>query len=227
MSESSPVIQIFESSPLKALVSIPLSPLPAGQKRPVLCFLHGYAEAAPIDIRAGVTRHGPLRPGNTSLATDPFLVVAPQLPRPGGDVWGRYADPVRRIISDVQQIYGGDAQRTYLTGFSFGANGVADLALAQSGFWAAFWLVDPTRVPSASPPGPIWLSVGEASRSARARFIRALGLEPAGGDLNMEKLWRDDGEDHVGSARRAYDDEQIYRWLLSKRLRHNPAEIVP
>ena len=27
-------------------------------------------------------------------------------------------------------------------------------------------------------------------------------------------VWADDGEDHVGSARLAYADEGIYRWLL-------------
>ncbi|HEY0036641.1 MAG TPA: hypothetical protein VGB66_08145 [Longimicrobium sp.] len=145
---------------MRYLLSVP-DGAPSGP-RPVLCFLHGYDEAAPTEIFEGVTRHGPLRPGSDGSAMQQMIVVAPQLPA-AGDIWRRYADVVRDIVSRVQAEHGGDPARTYLTGFSFGGNGVFDLALCQPGFWAALWPVDPTRVPGGDPGLPVWMSSGEVS----------------------------------------------------------------
>ena len=49
---------------------------------------------------------------------------------------------------------------------------------------------------------------GAIARPQRQAFVRALKLG------THERVWADDGEDHVGSARVAYGDERIYRWLL-------------
>jgi poly(3-hydroxybutyrate) depolymerase len=200
-----PGTEVVEAAPLRYLLSVPSAPGP----RPVLCFLHGYDEAAPMDIRRALTLHGPLRPGNPPLD---FIVVAPQLPR-AGDVWHRYADDVRGIVSAVQARHDGDAARTYLTGFSFGGNGVFDLALAQPGIWAALWAVDPTRVPQRDPGLPVWLSFGEVARRQTPGFTRVLSLRAEG-----DRVGLDEGEDHVGSAAHAYRDERIYRWLLANSL---------
>lgn len=209
-------ISILESVGLRYMLSIPAEQPDGNQRTPVLCFLHGYDEGAPTEIRRGLTRHGPLRPGSAPQAVEDFVVVAPQLPR-AGDLWYRFAEPVRAIVEEVQRQFGGDAQRTYLSGFSFGGNGVFDLAELQPDFWAALWAVDPTRVPAAELPRPVWLSIGQAARRGTAEFIETLGLGPAQDSLDGDRLYLDEGEDHVGSAKRAYEDERIYRWLLSKR----------
>jgi dienelactone hydrolase len=133
-----------------------------------------------------------------------FIVVAPQLPV-AGDTWHRAADSVRQIISAVHANHGGDHSRTYLKGFSFGGNGVFDLAVHQRGLWAAIWSVDPTRVPSRDPAAPVWLSFGEISRYSKSAFIRALALQPFTATPLGERVYADDGQD-------------IYAWLLSKRL---------
>ena len=207
-------MKIFDAAPLPYAVSVPAG---AGAPLPLLCFLHGYDEAAPMEPAAGVTRHGPLHPGSSPLAARDFIVVAPQLPR-AGDHWHACADAVRRIVDDVRADHGGDPARTYLTGFSFGGNGVFDLALAQPDFWAALWAVDPTRVPREEIRRPVWLSVGGIARRARDAFVRALALAPAEGDTPAgDRLYLDEGEDHVGSATRAYRDDRVYRWLLSRR----------
>ena len=198
-------IEVVEAAPLRYLLSIP--PAPAEGPRPVLCFLHGYGEAAPMDIRRALTMHGPLRPGDPRTE---LIVVAPQLPR-AGDVWHLYADAVRDIVTAVHARHGGDLRRTYLSGFSFGGNGVFDLALAQPDLWAALWAVDPTRVPQRDPVRPVWLSFGEVARRQSPDFVRVLGLRAEG-----DRVGVDEGEDHVGSAARAYRDERIYDWLLSK-----------
>jgi len=64
-------------------------------------------------------------------------------------------------------------------------------------------------VPRQAPKQPLWLSAGEAARAQKLAFVHALALgEPD------TRVWADDGKDHVGSARAAYGDERIYRWLL-------------
>jgi poly(3-hydroxybutyrate) depolymerase len=210
-------IHLVEGPPLPYLLSVPADGGASRGPLPVLCFLHGYDEGAPMETRAALTRHGPLRPGTPSGVLRDFLVVAPQLPR-RGDLWHRHAGDVRRIVAGVRDEHGGDPERTYLSGFSFGGNGVFDLALAQPGFWAALWPVDPTRVPRADPGRPVWLSFGQVARHGKASFLRALGLAPADAAPGGDRLYLDEGHDHVGSATSAYRDERIYAWLLSKRL---------
>ena len=208
---------LVESGPLPYLQSIPAGTESRQDRWPVLCFLHGYGEAAPLEIHRGVTRHGPLRPGSSPRAVDEFIIIAPQLPR-AGDIWHAHADSVNQIVTRVQRELRGDLQRTYLSGFSFGGNGVFDLAVAQPNFWAALWPVDPTRVPRADPQRPIWLSIGEAARRGKQQFIQAVDLKPAESVPQGDHLYLDEGEDHVGSASSAYRDERIYTWLLSKQL---------
>lgn len=208
---------VVDDEVLPYLLSLP----PAGSARPpeagwpVLAFLHGHDEAAPVDIAQGVMRHGPLSATSSPAAVRDFIVVAPQLPH-GGDTWHRYADAVFRIVEQVRMEHGGDARRTFLTGFSYGGNGVFDLALSRRDYWAALWPVDPTRVPRSDPGRPVWLSVGQVARGASTSFVRALGLEPAGAAPSGDRLYLDEGEDHVGSARSAYADDRIYAWLLSR-----------
>ena len=208
---------LVESGPLRYLQSVPTGHASRQEPWPVLCFLHGYGEAAPLEIHRGVTRHGPLRPGSSPRAVDEFIIIAPQLPR-AGDIWHTHADSVKQIVTLVQSELRGDFQRTYLSGFSFGGNGAFDLAVAQPNFWAALWPVDPTRVPSADPQRPIWLSIGEAARRGKQQFIQAAGLKPAASVPQGDRLYLDEGEDHVGSATSAYRDDRIYSWLLSMQL---------
>ncbi|HEX8245317.1 MAG TPA: hypothetical protein VF541_17520 [Longimicrobium sp.] len=210
-------IELVESAPLRYLLSVPETK-GDGDAAPVLCFLHGYDEGAPANIRAALTLHGPLRPASAETATRDFIVVAPQLPEQG-DLWHRHAENVLRIVTDVRAAHGGDARRTYLTGFSFGGNGVFDLALLQPDFWAALWAVDPTRVPRRDVGRPAWLSFGAVARRGKEAFIRALRLVPAADPIpDADRLYLDEGQDHVGSARLAYADARIYRWLLAKEL---------
>lgn len=213
-----PVPRLAQSGPLPFLLSRP-SAAPV-EPRPVLVFLHGYREGAPEEIGDALTRHGPLRAGNPAVAVDELIVVAPQLPVQG-DLWRDSADAVRDIVRRVQAEHGGDPRRTYLTGFSFGGNGVFDLGLAQPGLWTALWSVDPTRVPDRDPGLPVWLSSGAISRRLQAVFEATLRLQPAGPGPLGDRIVTDEGSDHAGTAALAYGDERIYRWLLARR--HPPA----
>ena len=183
-----------------------LSVPPGAGPHPLICFLHGYDEAAPAPLQEALTRHGPLRPGNPPSVADGFILLAPQLPF-AGDTWHRYAHDVHGLVETTLQTHGGDAGRVYLTGFSFGANGVFDLAHFERSTWAALWAVDPTRVPRRAFAQPVWISIGEVARHLKDSFIAAL-------PLNDKHICEDHGDDHVGAARRAYADERIYSWLL-------------
>lgn len=209
---------VVESGPLRYLQRLPAGHGTSEQTWPLLVFLHGYDEAAPLEIDRALTRHGPLRPESSQRAVEEFIIVAPQLPR-AGDLWHTQADSVRRIATEVQRELGGDPQRTYLSGFSFGGNGVFDLAVAQQDFWAALWPVDPTRVPGLDPKRPVWLSFGDAARRGKQSFIQALDLKPAESAPQGDRVYLDEGKDHVGSATHAYRDDRIYHWLLSQQLR--------
>ncbi len=209
--------RLVESGPLAYLLSVPAGAGPW----PLLCFLHGYDEGAPMPIRKALTLHGPLAPASSAAATQ-FLIVAPQLPT-RGDLWYRYGVAVRAILEQVLVATAADPQRMFLTGFSYGANGVFDLALDVPGVWAGLWPVDPTRVPGEDPGRPVWFSSGEISRRQARAFIQRLRLEPAQDGEDQDRVYQDDGQDHVDTARLAYGDDRIYRWLLRQPSRDHRA----
>jgi predicted peptidase len=214
---SRPAARLVEGAPLPYLLSVPEGgEAPAGGW-PLLCFLHGYGEGAPMPIREALALHGPLAPTGSPRATTEFVVLAPQLPI-RGDHWHGHAEGVEAIVREAQARHGADRERTALTGFSFGGNGVFDLALEQPGLWSALWPVDPTRVPRQDPGRPVWLSVGEISRMQADAFVRRLHLAPPVRGAAGDRVYVDQGQDHVGTARLAYRDDRIYDWLLSRRL---------
>src|SRR3954468_16051834 len=83
---------------LKSMQHIVSAPRAAGPL-PLLCFLHGYGEAAPMAIDRALRRHRPLAASAAALARREFIILAPQLPI-AGDLWGRHADRVRTLIDD-------------------------------------------------------------------------------------------------------------------------------
>jgi len=215
-------IRVFAAAPLRYAVSAPSGSPASTDGWPVLCFLHGHHEGAPLDLLDGVTRHGPLRGESWPGARERFVIVAPQLPV-AGDHWHEHAETVVDLVTRVGGAHGGDRARTYLTGFSFGGNGVLDLALAHPEAWAALWAVDPTRVPRGRVDLPLWLSLGEIARPLTDSFVSELRLASADED-DGNRLWEDDGLDHVTTATRAYARERTYRWLLARRA--PPAAVV-
>lgn len=216
-------LQEVGTASLPCLVSVPQTGLRSQPGfRPLLCFVHGYDEGPPTPLRDGLTRHGPLASTASPTVRSEFIVVAPRLPM-RGDRWGAVTDDVLKVVRSVQARHGGDPDRSYLTGFSFGGNGVFDLALAQPDAWAALWPVDPTRVPLEDPGRPVWLSLGEVCRRNRNAFIRRLSLDAPAPGATADRIFEDRGEDHVGTATRAYRDERIYRWLLSRKLPSSPS----
>jgi predicted peptidase len=183
---------------------------------PLLCFLHGFDEGAPAPIEAALEKHGPLRKSNPAFIRDTFIIVAPQLANQG-DLWRHFHNNVREILKQVQNDHEIDPSRKYLTGFSFGGNGVIDFGIMQPQDWAALWAVDPTRIPRSEVQPPIWLSIGEVARSGKAALIRSLQLVPKR-DPAADRVYVDEGLSHVRTAASAYEDVSIYQWLLARSL---------
>ena len=211
--------RITRFAPLSGVISSPPSRR-AGAA--LLCFLHGRGEAQPLDTVTAMTMHGPL--GATSAVDAPgnnvdFVVVAPQLPI-AGDHWHEQADRVVALVRAVEAEHGTDPSRRDLTGFSFGGNGVFDLAHRQREIWAALWAVDPTRIPEPDLVAPLWLSLGSSARPVTASSVARLGsvaLDPDARDApaGAPRLHLDLGQGHVETAERAYADARIYRWLAT------------
>ena len=146
-------MQILQKESLRHLVAPPPIPEIDGGRMPVLCFLHGLCEAAPMEIRQALRFHGPLRHRAACHMIQRFAFIAPQLPSPQSR-WRYHVDEVLHIVRDAQSSFYGDLQRAYLTGFSYGADAVFKVAQAAPDLWAALWAVDPQRV--VTQPGTAW-----------------------------------------------------------------------
>jgi hypothetical protein len=183
--------------------------------RPVLCFLHGSGEHdGALSLAEALARHGPLKDdARTRTASAGFVVIVPQLPAPGGNVWHRYAADLEGLVRAVQRDHAGDPTRTYLTGFSYGGNGVLRLAGMQPRLWAALWPVDPTLRPIPRPAQPTWLSLGERSRGDERGLDRRGYRHQRVATDDTTAIYLDYGKDHPGTATYAYRDARIYAWL--------------
>lgn len=209
----------FEHDSFRCLVSVPVGD-PSEQGWPVLVFLHGSAEAAPIALHSALTLHGPLNPAADPVAVREFLIVAPQLPAPGGNVWGSRADDVRSIARQIAARRCGDPEKMYLTGFSYGGNGVFGIGAEQPEAWAALWAVDPTELPPAKLKPPIWVSAGQYARRIEKELKDLLDVRDRnpGEAPSMDQVYEDAGLEHVETARNAYGSGEPYRWLLGREL---------
>ncbi|MBI4519154.1 MAG: hypothetical protein HY699_25465 [Deltaproteobacteria bacterium] len=146
----------------------------AGARYPVLCFLHGDKECGRgpdkgKEIERAMSEHGPLLADEScSIARAKFIIVCPQLPYPGGDVWRNHCGAVLQIVRQMHEREQGDPTATYLAGFSYGGDGVFDIAAMGSDIsWKALWGVDPTREPIGKPGCATWLSAGPRARAAK------------------------------------------------------------
>lgn len=215
--------RVREYRSFKCLISVPVGATREGGW-PLLVFLHRSGEAAPNELNAALTTHGPLCARSGCAATRRFVVVAPQLPEPGSDVWELQAGAVKAIGLDVANDYGGNFARIYLTGFSFGGNGVLKIGVRERDAWAALWPVDPTMRPAEGTDRPLWLSAGPLSRANKAAFRNVWGLQDCVPEAppHSTRVYEDAGLNHVDTASAAYRNDDIYCWLLTHCSRNRP-----
>jgi predicted peptidase len=220
---SAPILR--DKYALACVISLPDLHASSSGPWPVLCFLHGDGEAVDYmgagkrykDCFAALRAHGPLK-FEGSLQTSDFIIVAPQLPGLGGDVWEDYAANLEKILLALQVEFDADLRRTYLSGFSYGANGVFDIGDRQQGRWAALWPVDATRIfRQDSRRPPVWLWYGTDTQVMNDE--NAMGLLEVGSKDKCptgDKLVSRTGKGHVPTAISAYKDSRVYRWLSQR-----------
>ncbi|MDH5831153.1 prolyl oligopeptidase family serine peptidase [Luteimonas sp. M1R5S18] len=113
-------------------VFVPARAAAAG-KAPVILFLHGSGERGADNQRQVAVGLGPQV--RRQADTFPAIVVFPQVPEDGE--WNQVVDVTFAQLDAATREFGGDPDRTYLTGLSMGGYGAWELALRQSYRFAA------------------------------------------------------------------------------------------
>jgi predicted peptidase len=208
-------------------------------KWPVILFLHGYGEEGedgllPTDvgIAAAIRNH---------VDRFPFVVVIPQCRK--NDWWTNVpmeAEALKALDQTMKE-FKGDPQRVYLTGLSMGGYGTWALGAQYASKFAALAPVcGGIRLPpgddmpnahntddSADPYAavaqkigktPVWVFHGGSDPVVPVQESRQMveALKAAGGNVRYTEY---SGVGH-NSWGKAYDEADLFAWLLAQRLSH-------
>lgn len=105
----------------------------SGEKPPVVLFLHGAGERGEDGVKPTLVGLGPY--ANAHADTFPAIVVFPQVRENEG--WDDAIPFALAALDAATREFGGDRERTYLTGISMGGYGVWTLARFQPDLFAA------------------------------------------------------------------------------------------
>ena len=192
---------------------------------PLLIFLHGIGERG--DDLNKLKIYGP-----TAILSNPeraktwkFFTVAPQC---FPDGWWS-ATQLEAMLDDVCAKYPVDKDRVYVTGLSMGGFGTWSL-LAEC----------PEKIAAAAPicgggdpnaaakmaTTPIWAFHGDKDNLVPLGMSKAMieANQKAGNPEAKLTVYEGVGHD---SWTNAYADEELYKWLLSKRLSGKPTKVEP
>ena len=185
---------------------------------PVVLFLHGIDENgtdnehvnANNDLLVNLTENFP--------SQFPAIIVAPQCP--DNFAWG--PDLLTAIMAEIEQIqeqYGADRNRLYITGQSMGGNGV----------WLMLTMF-PDKIAAAVPLSaggdplqaeifkrvPIWVFHGADDDicSPEQSVVMVEALKSVGGNVKYTEFPNVGHESWV----QAYAKEELYEWMFSQRL---------
>jgi len=181
------------------------------QQWPLMLFLHGSGERGTnLDL---VKKNGP--PKLVEEGRDfPFIIISPQCPE--GQWWS--VDVLNALLDKIIRKYRIDEDRVYLTGLSMGGFGTWEFALKHPGRFAAIApvcgggdTIDIDEMKSV----PVWaFHGGKDNVVPTQRSIDMVNaLKNNGGDARIT-IYPDDGHD---SWTHAYNNEELYQWLLSHR----------
>jgi predicted peptidase len=182
----------------------------ANKAWPLVLFLHGSGERG-TDLEV-VKKHGPPK-----LVAEgkqfPFILVSPQCPP--NQWWDSIV--LKGLVDDVQTRCHVDPDRVYVTGLSMGGFGTWDLARHYPQKFAAIAPIcgggDPQFARNLAHM-PAWVFHGEDDHTVPIQRSEEMveALKKAG-DTDV-KFTRYPGVGH-DSWVKAYDDPQLYEWLLS------------
>ena len=178
---------------------------------PLMLFLHGSGERG-TDLEL-VKKHGP--PKLIAAGKDfPFIVVSPQCPK------SRWWEPLELValLDEISSKYKVDTDRIYLTGLSMGGFGTWQLAFYAPNKFAAiapvcgggeyYWAKQIAHL-------PIWAFHGgkdAAVPPARSQLMVDV-INKLGGTAKLT-IYPEAGHD---AWTEAYNDPELYEWLLEQR----------
>ena len=183
-----------------------------GQERwPLLLFLHGSGERG-TDIEL-VETHGPpklIAEGKSF----PFIVVSPQAARRR---W--VPEALNAMLDDVIRKYRVDKDRVYVTGLSMGGSGTWALAAAFPDKFAAIAPICGSGDPAdakALKDMPVWVFHGAEDDAVPVKRSQEMvdALKEAGSTSVKFTVYPEAGHD---SWTEAYNDPELYHWLLKHR----------
>jgi predicted peptidase len=143
----------------------------------------------------------------------PFIIVAPQSPRPEWDVGALDA-----LLDEIMARYRVDVDRVYLTGSSMGGYGTWALAAAHPERFAAMAPICGGGNPASADRlrgVPTWAFHGAEDRTVPPEESRKMvaALERAGGDVRLT-IYPGVGHDAWTIT---YADSGLYAWFLAHR----------
>jgi predicted peptidase len=160
------------------------------------------------------------------LPAGPMLGAVQSDTFPGGiktlpDGWDKVEEDLLTMLNFAQQYYQGDAQRTYLTGLSYGGFGTWHFASTHPERFAAIapvvgWGHPDYMAPIAKAKIPSWTFAGGLDGVVQPRYFFAgiNKLKELGAPDVRFTIHEDMGHD---TWRRVYGGQDLYDWLLSKR----------
>ncbi|HTM46675.1 MAG TPA: hypothetical protein VL137_17085 [Polyangiaceae bacterium] len=156
------------------------------KKWPVIVFMHGIGEVnAAGDMLNMNTKHSLPRQVENPDWDWPFIVISPQI---ASDGWVNHATEIGAALDVIEQQYGGDPNRIYLTGLSYGGVGTLSVGIALADRIAALMPVNPGGsvdnwgMRAAIKDKPIWFFTGANDAELNTNSSRAMDIETDGGE---------------------------------------------
>jgi predicted peptidase len=204
------------------LLFVPQQYHDTSEPTPLLLFLHGLGECGDGSNLDLVKTHGP--PKIVDHRGDfPFVVVSPQCPTPAGGLKGIVTawkpDQLIRLIDHVAANLRVDKRRIYVTGLSMGGYGTWRLAATYPERIAAIVPIcgggDPQWMAAPLSRVPVWTFHGARDTVVPIASSREMvdAVCRHGGRVRFKAY----PEAEHDSWTRTYDNEGVYRWLLSYR----------
>ena len=213
------------------------------KKFPVIVFLHGNGRQGNDGMRQTFAGLPDTIRNNRSLV--PAICVFPQAKVGTRWLYPEMEELVVAQLDKTMNEFSTDASRVYLTGFSMGATGAYRIAYRWQNKFAAIVAVagrveagarygqeeieiDRKTNPFVAAPDPfaalaagiknipIWILHGDADESVPVEQSRQLvaALKKAGVEVSYTEYA---GVNHVGAAQKVFADENIVKWLFTKR----------
>ena len=182
---------------------------------PLLVFLHGGSGRG-SDVNM-VKRYGPPAVAERR-GTFPFVVLSPQCPP--GQTWTD-ADALMQLTDEVIVKYSLNPKHVYVTGMSMGGGGTWLLgARYPNRFGAILPMCGITYPAQWAPPlhkMPVWVFHGDRDKviPIRRSIEMVKALKQVGNHARFTIL---KGKGHDITS--LYYDDELYHWLLSKKIRH-------